>query len=110
MFVACRLMAELRQIGPELYINLTYGTWGSPFFLLHGDSTWRGGGDANVWGDKGPTSHRWMNYRDGETYNNIVKPSPLFPINSLMLCGMVYSQHGLGRVSVEVLEFAVSVK
>jgi hypothetical protein len=101
MEAACRLMGELRQIGPELYINLTTGTWGSPFFLLHGDSIWRGGGDAHVWGDKGPTSHRWMNYRDGETYNNIVKQSPLFPINSLMLCGMVYSQYGLGRTSVD---------
>ena len=101
MEAACRLMGELRQIGPELYINLTTGTWGSPFFLLHGDSIWRGGGDANVWGDKGPMTHRWMNYRDGETYNNIVKRSPLFPLNSLMLCGMVYSQYGLGRVSVD---------
>ena len=101
MEAACRLMGELRQVGPELYINLTTGTWGSPFFLLHGDSIWRGGGDAHVWGDKGPTTHRWMNYRDGETYNNIVKQSPLFPINSLMLCGMVYSQYGLGRTSVD---------
>ncbi len=101
MEAACRLMAELRQIKPDLYINLTTGTWGSPFFLLHGDSIWRGGGDAHVWGDKGPTSHRWMNYRDGETYNNIIKQSPLFPINSLMLCGMVYSQYGLGRTSVD---------
>ncbi len=101
MEAACRLMAELRKLDPDLYINLTSGTWGSPFFLLHGDSIWRGGGDANTWGDRGPTSHRWMNYRDGETYNNIVKPSPLFPLNSLMLCGMVYSQYGLGRVSVD---------
>ncbi len=101
MEAACRLMAELREIKPDLYINLTTGTWGSPFFLLHGDSIWRGGGDAHVWGDKGPTTHRWMNYRDGETYNNIITQSPLFPINSLMLCGMVYSQYGLGRTSVD---------
>jgi hypothetical protein len=101
MEAAYRLMAELRQIKPDLYINLTTGTWGSPFFLLHGDSIWRGGGDAHVWGDKGPTTHRWLNYRDGETYNNIVKQSPLFPLNSLMLCGMVYSRLGLGRTSVD---------
>lgn len=101
MEAAYRLMGELRQVGPELYINLTTGTWGSPFFLLHGDSIWRGGSDAFVWGNKGPMTHRLMNYRDGNTYNNIVKKSPLFPINSLMLCGMVYSQHGLGRNSVD---------
>jgi len=101
MEAACRLMAELRQIKPDLYINLTTGTWGSPFFLLHGDSIWRGGSDAFTWGDKGPMTHRLMNYRDGNTYNNIIKQSPLFPINSLMLCGMVYSQYGLGRTSVD---------
>jgi hypothetical protein len=101
MEAACRLMAELRQIKPELYINLTTGTWGSPFFLLHGDSIWRGGSDAFTWGDKGPMTHRLLNYRDGNTYKNIIKQSPLFPINSLMLCGMVYSQYGLGRTSVD---------
>ena len=101
MEAAYRLMSELRQIKPDLYINLTTGTWGSPFFLLHGDSIWRGGGDANTWGDKGPMTHRWLIYRDGETYNNIVKKSPLFPLNSLMLCGMVYSRLGLGRTSVD---------
>ena len=42
-----------------------------------------------------------MNYRDGETYKGIVKPSPLYPINSLMVVGMVYSQYGLGRTSVD---------
>jgi len=101
MEAACRLMAELRQIKSELYINLTTGTWGSPFFLLHGDSIWRGGSDAFTWGDKGPMTHRLLNYRDGNTYKNIIKQSPLFPINSLMLCGMVYSQYGLGRTSVD---------
>ncbi|MBI9019392.1 MAG: hypothetical protein JEZ07_19255 [Phycisphaerae bacterium] len=101
MEATCRLMGELRKIDPDIYISLTVGSWGSPFFLLYGDSIFRGGGDAHLWGDKGPTSHRWMNYRDGETYNNIVKRSPLYPINSLMIVGMVYSQYGLGRTSVD---------
>ena len=101
MEAACHLMDELREIDPDLYISLTVGSWGSPFFLLHGDSVFRGGGDAHHYGDKGPASHRWMNYRDGETYKNIIKPSPLYPINSLMIVGMVYSQYGLGRTSVD---------
>ncbi|MHC5116361.1 MAG: alpha-amylase family protein, partial [Planctomycetota bacterium] len=101
MEAACHLMDELREIDPNLYISLTVGSWGSPFFLLHGDSIFRGGGDAHHYGDKGPASHRWMNYRDGETYKNVIKPSPLYPINSLMVVGMVYSQYGLGRTSVD---------
>ena len=101
MEATCHLMDELREIDPDLYISLTVGSWGSPFFLLHGDSVFRGGGDAHHYGDKGPASHRWMNYRDGETYKNIIKPSPLYPINSLMVVGMVYSQYGLGRTSVD---------
>ncbi len=100
MEAACHLMDELRKVKKDLYISLTVGSWGSPFFLLYGDSIFRGGGDANVWG-KGPTTHQWLNYRDGETYKHVIKQSPLYPINSLMIVGMVYSQYGLGRTSVD---------
>ncbi len=88
MEAAYRLMQTLRDDNPAVYINLTTGTWASPFFLLHGDSTWRGGGDVLHRGTGSPTD-RWLNYRDGETYHNIVTRGTLFPLNSLMIHGVV---------------------
>ena len=40
-----RLMLELRQEDPAVYINLTTGSWPSPFWLRYADSVWRQGGD-----------------------------------------------------------------
>ena len=38
-----RLMAELRKVHPELFVNMTTGTWPSVYYLWLGDSTWRRG-------------------------------------------------------------------
>jgi hypothetical protein len=43
-----RLMLELRQEDPGLYINLTTGSWPSPFWLRFADSIWRQGGDMGL--------------------------------------------------------------
>ena len=39
------LIGELRAAKPDLFINLTTGTWPSPFWLMYADSIWRGGED-----------------------------------------------------------------
>lgn len=105
---AYRLMQNLRKANPSVYINLTTGTWASPFFLLHGDSTWRGGGDVLHRGT-GNATQKWLNYRDGETYTNIVKRGPLFPLNSLMIHGVVFANRGEGKshISDSDEEFAI---
>merc|ERR1719261_829298 len=50
-----------------LWINLTTGSWASPFWLLWVNSIWRGGGDlGKAKGPKdGSTRELWMSYRDG---------------------------------------------
>jgi len=88
---AIHLIAELRAAKPDLYINLTTGTWPSPFWLQHADSIWRGGEDDDFAG-VGTYRERWMTYRDAVTYENIVQAGPLFPLNSLMLHGMIYAK------------------
>jgi len=89
-----RLMLELREQDPDLYINFTTGSWPSPFWLRYADSLWRQGGDMGFAG-KGPRQQRWLTYRDREVYRNIVLRSPLFPLNALMTQGVAYSRHGL---------------
>ncbi|RXH57101.1 putative exported alpha-N-acetylgalactosaminidase [Granulicella sibirica] len=87
---ALHLIGELRQEKPDLYINLTTGTYPSPFWLIFADSIWRGGEDDGFAG-VGPYRERWITYRDADTYDRIVKAGPLYPLNSLMLHGMIYA-------------------
>lgn len=88
-----RLMLELRQEDPNLYINLTTGSWPSPFWLRYADSVWRQGGDMGLAG-KGGKQQQWLTYRDQETFRNIVGKGPLYPLNSLMTQGVAYSREG----------------
>jgi len=89
---AIHLIGELRAAKPDLYVNLTTGTWPSPFWLMYADSIWRGGDDDSTTG-VGPYRERWITYRDAETYERVVQNGPLYPLNSLMLHGMIYAQH-----------------
>jgi len=89
---AISLISQLRARKPDLYVNLTTGTYPSPFWLLYADSIWRGGEDHDFAG-VGTARQRWITYRDGATYEHVVKAGPLFPLNSLMLHGMIYAQH-----------------
>lgn len=88
---AIHLIGDLRQEKPDIYINLTTGTYPSPFWLLYADSIWRGGEDDSVAG-VGPYRERWITYRDADTYDEVVKAGPLYPLNSLMLHGMIYAE------------------
>jgi hypothetical protein len=88
---AIHLIGDLRQLKPDIYINLTTGTWPSPFWLFYADSIWRGGGDTEFAG-VGSDRERWITYRDEDTYDEIVKAGRLYPLNSLMLHGIVFAQ------------------
>ncbi len=92
---AISLIRDLRQAKPGLFINLTTGTWPSPFWLSICDSIWRGGEDHSFEG-KGSDRERWITYRDADTYERIVKGGPLFPLNSLMLHGIIYAKGARG--------------
>ncbi len=88
---AIALIQRLRQEEPGLFVNLTTGTTPSPFWLRYADSTWRGGED-NDFAGVGTWRQRWMTYRDATTYRNIVQAGPLYPLNSLMLHGILWAK------------------
>src|SRR6266568_4305981 len=88
---AIHLISELRESKPDVFINLTTGTWPSPFWLMHADSIWRGGDDDSTAG-VGPYRERWITYRDAQTYQRIVQGGPLYPLNSLMLHGLIFAK------------------
>lgn len=89
---AISLIGDLRKAKPDLFINLTTGTWPSPFWTQYADSIWRGGSDHSFAG-VGPFREKWITYRDGDTYRGIAKRGPLYPLNSLMLHGIIYAKH-----------------
>jgi hypothetical protein len=88
---AIHLILQLRAQDPNVYINLTTGTKPSPFWLRYVDSIWRSGEDNDFIGE-GSWRQRWITYRDAQTYKNIVVAGPLFPLNSVMLHGLIYAQ------------------
>jgi hypothetical protein len=88
---AIQLIEDIRHARPDTFINLTTGTHPSPFWLRYADSIWRDGEDDDLAG-VGSNRERWITYRDAQTYRNVVLKGPLFPINSLMLHGIIYAQ------------------
>jgi hypothetical protein len=88
---AIHLIGELRAEKPDLYVNLTTGTYPSPFWLRWADSIWRGGEDHSFAG-VGSSRQRWITYRDADTYDHVVRAGALFPLSSLMLHGLIYAK------------------
>jgi hypothetical protein len=86
------LIAEIRAVKPDIFINLSTGTWPSPFWLMRSDTIWRGGWDDNLAG-VGTKRERWITYRDADTYEGVVQNGPLYPLNSLMLHGIIYATY-----------------
>ena len=89
---AIHLIDELREAKPDIYINLTTGTYPSPFWLRFAASIWRGGEDHDFAG-VGSDRQQWITYRDADTYANVVRRGALYPVNSLMLHGVIYARH-----------------
>lgn len=88
---AISLIDDWRAARPDIFINLTTGTYPSPFWLRYADSIWRGGDDHSFAG-VGTWRERWITYRDAATYRGVVQAGPLFPLNSLMLHGIIYAK------------------
>jgi hypothetical protein len=105
---AIQLIEDIRADKPNTFVNLTTGTWASPFWLRYADSIWRGGFDHNFAG-VGSEREQWITYRDEQTYRNIVEKGPLFPLNSLMLHGIIYAQFARGLKTATDQGFANGV-
>jgi hypothetical protein len=96
---AIQLISDLRKARPDLFINLTTGTWPSPFWTRYADSIWRGGEDHSFAG-VGSDRQKWITYRDGDTWAGVVKKGPLYPLNALMLHGLIFADHA-GKLNTD---------
>jgi hypothetical protein len=96
-----RLLREMREAKPEVFILTSSGTWPSPFWLLRSDAIWRGGSDAGLAGAKGSPRQQWITYRDYEVHNRVRTNGPLYPISSLMIHGIMINGGGRTKTFVE---------
>jgi len=106
---AIHLIERLRQADPQVFINLTTGTRPSPFWLRYSDTIFRSGEDHDFAGE-GSWRQKWITYRDEQTYLNIVLGGPLFPLNSLMLHGIVYAEKAKNLSTDPGHDFASEVR
>ena len=83
------LCAEMRAAKQDVFINCTVGTWASPFWLMWCDSIWKGDGDCDWLGTVGTQRQKWVTYRDNIIHDRITSKSPLFPLNSMMMHGII---------------------
>ncbi len=84
-----QLCAEMRAAKQDVFINCTVGTWASPYWLMWCDSIWKGDGDCDWLGEVGTPRQKWVTYRDNAIYDRFVSKAPLFPLNSLMMHGII---------------------
>lgn len=106
---AIHLIERLRQADPQIFINLTTGTKPSPFWLRYADTIFRSGEDHDFAGE-GTWRQKWITYRDEQTYRNIVRGGPLFPLNSLMLHGIIYAEKAKNLSTDPGHDFASEVR
>lgn len=84
-----KLCGEMRAAKQDVFINCTVGTWASPYWLMWCDSIWRGGNDCAGIGSVGTARQRWLTYRDDVIHDRFASKAPLFPLNSMMMHGII---------------------
>ncbi|CAE7495146.1 clpX [Symbiodinium microadriaticum] len=98
---SCSSVLYSQAAKDRIWINLTTGTWPSPFFLLWVDSIWRGHRDVLAFSeDERPgltIRQRWQLFRECIISAAIVQRARFFPISRLMIHGAVLSKHGDAR-------------
>jgi hypothetical protein len=79
-----------RAIDPEVHLNITSGTWLSPWWLQYANQIWMQGRDygyANVPSISKRDSA--ITYRDVVLYTDFIKQNAWFPISHLMTHGII---------------------
>ncbi len=84
------LCRAVRKADPDVYLNITSGTWLSPWWLKYSNQIWMQGGDYGF-SDVPSWSKRdsAMTYRDIVLYEDFHKKKVWFPISNMMTHGII---------------------
>ncbi len=89
------ILDSLKKKNRGLFINITSGTWHSPWWLAHADSVWMQGADFghDGWGS---VRQRSITYKDWRMYIAFREKKAQFPLNALMTVGIVKGRFDTG--------------
>jgi len=84
------LCRSVREANPSIFLNVTSGTWLSPWWTRHADTIWMQGYDYG-YADVPSISRRGraITYRDCVLYDGLVRNDFWFPIANLMTHGII---------------------
>lgn len=86
-----KIINSVRKINPKIYINITTGTWLSPWWLKYADCIWMQGADY-AYAEEVPSINdrdKSITYRDAVLWDDLQKQHLLFPMSSLMTHGII---------------------
>jgi len=87
------LMRYMKSLNPDVFLNYTSSMNMSPWWLMHCDCIWFGGGDVSLKG-RGTARERAITGRDHQMAKNAANKLQ-FPHNSIMTHGMVKGNFSL---------------
>ncbi len=85
------MMREVRKINPDLFINITIGSWLSPWWLQYVDCLWMQGEDY-AYAEDVPSMNprdKAITYRDAVLWDDFQNQNLVFPMSSLMTHGII---------------------
>ncbi len=100
------MMDSVRKINPDIFLNITSGTWLSPWWLKYADCIWMQGADY-AYAENVPSINdrdKAINYKDAVLYDDFQKQHLLFPVSSLMTHGIIKGRLNLLGGENESLE------
>ncbi len=85
------IIKAVRKVNPKIYLNITTGTWLSPWWLKYADCIWMQGADYAYAEDVPSINDRdkSITYRDAVLWDDYKKLNLLFPMSSLMTHGII---------------------
>ena len=84
------ICGSVRKLNSNIFLNITSGTWLSPWWVKYANTIWMQGGDYG-YSDVPSISRRdrAITYRDITLYNDFTKYDLWFPISNLMTHGII---------------------
>ena len=98
---------SVRNLNPDIYLNITSGTWLSPWWVKYSNQIWMDGGDYG-YADVPSISQRdaAITYRDMVLYEDFKEKDLWFPIANLMTHGIIKGKlQMLGGVDEPIEKF-----
>jgi hypothetical protein len=90
-------MSAVREVNPNIFINITVGTWLSPWWLMYADCVWMQGEDYGYAEQVPSVSPRdkAITYRDAVLWDDLRKQDLLFPVSGMMTHGIIRGSFNL---------------